>query len=63
MSSSGWEKDKLVFTGTANNASGEFNVGETITKISEKNFNALREMQDKDGKWAVFSEEGVRACG
>jgi hypothetical protein len=57
ISSSGWNGDKLVFTGSASNKSGEFNVRETITKVNAHRFLALWERQGQDGKWMIFSDE------
>jgi hypothetical protein len=57
LTSPGWVGSKLVFTGTAGDATGEFPVRETITKLSDTKMHALWERQGADGKWSVFSDE------
>ena len=57
VSSPGWQGEKLILSGVASTRSGEFNVRETITKISATKFLALWERQDDGGKWVVFSDE------
>jgi hypothetical protein len=57
IESQGWEADKMILDGTLTNNSGETKIRETITKISENQFNALWEMESTDGKWTVFGDE------
>ena len=57
IESSGWEGDKLIFNGILSDKSGETKVRETITKVSENQFNALWEMESTDGKWIIFVDE------
>jgi hypothetical protein len=57
VGSAGWQGDKLILSGVASGLTGEFNVRETITKLSVTKFLALWERQGDDGKWTVFSDE------
>jgi hypothetical protein len=57
VESPGWESARLVFTGAMSDKSGETKVRETITKVNARQFRALWEMQDAQGRWVVFSDE------
>lgn len=57
VKSDGWRSGKMVFTGTASGSDGEFDVRESITKVSESKFLAVWERRTADGKWSVFSDE------
>ena len=57
IESAGWDGDKMTMTGILSNTAGETKVRETITKVSEREFNALWEMEGPDGKWTVFGDE------
>lgn len=57
VESDGWESKRLVFNGMMSGKAGETKVRETITKISDKEFQALWEKENADGKWSVFSDE------
>lgn len=57
VESPGWKADKLIFEGTANGASGEMKIRETITKIDKNQFTALWEIQETGGKWRTLSDE------
>lgn len=57
LESDGWEADKLILKGSMSDKSGEIVIRETITKINEREFNALWEMENPDGKWTVFGDE------
>ncbi len=57
LESTGWSGDQLIFTGTLSDGAGETKVRETITKVSERQFNALWERAEKDGRWVVFGDE------
>lgn len=57
IESQGWEGNKMILSGIMSDKSGETKIRETITKISENQFNALWEMENADGKWTVFGDE------
>ena len=57
IESEGWEADKLILKGSMSDRSGENKIRETITKVSEREFNALWEMENSEGKWIVFGDE------
>ncbi|MBX7170033.1 MAG: hypothetical protein K1X72_03675 [Pyrinomonadaceae bacterium] len=57
IESEGWEADKLILKGSMSDKSGENKIRETITKVSEREFNALWEMENSEGKWIVFGDE------
>jgi hypothetical protein len=57
IESAGWEGNKMIMTGVSSDPSGETKVRETITKSSERVFNAIWEMQGRDGAWTVFADE------
>lgn len=57
IESPGWESSRLIFTGVMSDKTGETRVRETITKINDRRFRALWEMQDEQGRWVVFSDE------
>lgn len=57
IESFGWESNRLILTGTMSGKSGETKVRETITKVNEREFNALWERENSDGKWIKFSDE------
>jgi hypothetical protein len=57
IESPGWDSARLIFTGVMSDKTGETKVRETITKLSERQFSALWEMQDDQGRWVVFSDE------
>lgn len=57
LESAGWNGDKLIFSGTLSDGAAETKVRETITKISDRQFNALWERADAGGKWIVFGDE------
>lgn len=57
LESNGWESGRLIFTGVMSDKTGETRVRETITKVDERNFNALWERAEADGKWVTFADE------
>ena len=57
IESPGWESGRLVFDGVMSDPTGETRVRETITKVNERQFRALWERQDAQGRWVVFSDE------
>ncbi len=57
MVSSGWRANRLKFNGIASGPSGDFRLRETITRKSERQFHALWEKQEADGRWTVYSDE------
>ena len=57
LESAGWNGDRLIFTGTLSDGASETKVRETITRINDRQFNALWERQEKDGRWVVFGDE------
>ncbi len=57
IESDGWEADKLILKGSMSDRSGENKIRETITKVNEREFNALWEMEHSEGKWIVFGDE------
>jgi hypothetical protein len=57
IESSGWESDKLVMIGIMSDKTGETKVRETITRVSERQFQALWEKESSDGKWLTFADE------
>lgn len=57
LESPGWEGNKMLMSGIMNDKSEEAKVRETITKVSAREFNALWEMENKEGKWVVFGDE------
>ena len=57
IESSGWEADKMILHGILSDKSGETKIRETITKVNDRQFNALWEMENGDGKWTVFGDE------
>ena len=56
LASPGWEADRLILTGVASDKNGETKIRETITKVSEREFQALWE-RSSGGKWTVFADE------
>jgi hypothetical protein len=52
----GWESNRLVLTGIASDKTGETEIRETITKLSDVKFQALWE-RNSGGKWIVFADE------
>lgn len=57
IESSGWESDKLVMIGIMSDKTGETKVRETITRVSERQFQALWEKEISNGKWLTFADE------
>jgi hypothetical protein len=57
VASNGWESNQLKFAGSANQKIGEFQVRQTITRNSDREFRALWERIGKDRKWISFSDE------
>lgn len=57
IESSGWEGNRMIMNGTMSDKTGETKVRETITKVSDRQFNALWEREDEGGNWVVFSDE------
>jgi hypothetical protein len=57
LESAGWNGDRLIFNGTLSDGASETKVRETITKVNDKQFNALWERQDANGTWTVFGDE------
>lgn len=55
--SDGWNGNQMILSGTLNGGASEVKVRETITKVSERQFNALWERETEDGKWIVFGDE------
>jgi len=57
IESPGWESARLLFTGVMSDKTGETKVRETITKVNDRQFRALWEMENGPGRWVVFSDE------
>jgi hypothetical protein len=57
IESAGWNGNQMVFNGTMSDNANETKVRETITKINDRQFNALWEREDAGGKWVVFGDE------
>lgn len=57
IESAGWNGNQMILSGTLSDGASETKVRETITKISDREFNALWERESKDGKWVVFGDE------
>jgi hypothetical protein len=57
IAGAGWESGRMVLTGVASGKAGEMKIRETITKVSDRQFNALWEKQGADGKWMTFADE------
>ena len=57
IESTGWEAGRMVLSGVASDKTGETKIRETITKESERRFQALWERQEADGRWTVFADE------
>jgi dienelactone hydrolase len=57
VDSNGWKSNKLRFIGSANQKTGEFEVRQTITRNSDREFRALWERIGDDRSWSVFSDE------
>jgi hypothetical protein len=57
LESAGWNGNQMIFSGTMSDNVGETKVRETITKVSDRQFNALWEREAKGGKWIVFGDE------
>lgn len=57
VGSNGWESNQLKFAGSANQKAGEFQVRQTITRNSSREFRALWERMGEDQKWSPFSNE------
>lgn len=57
IESTGWNGNQMIFNGTLSDGKSETKVRETITKVNDKQFNALWEREEKDGKWIVFGDE------
>ncbi|HUQ33465.1 MAG TPA: hypothetical protein VM095_15190 [Pyrinomonadaceae bacterium] len=53
----GWESNKLILTGITSGQAGETKIRETITRVNEREFHALWERENADGKWTTFSDE------
>lgn len=52
----GWQSNRLVLAGVASGTSGETPIRETISRVSDREFQALWE-RNVGGKWIVFSDE------
>ena len=57
IESPGWDGNRMIMSGTLSDKTGETKVRETITKVSDRQFNALWEREAEGGKWVVFSDE------
>ena len=57
IESSGWKSDRLILNGISSDKTVETKIRETITKISDRQFNALWEKESANGKWVVFADE------
>lgn len=57
IESEGWNGNKMILNGILNDGASESKIRETITKVSEKQFNALWEREDANGKWIIFGDE------
>jgi hypothetical protein len=57
IESAGWESNRMVLTGVASDKTGETKIRETITKVNDRQFNALWERESADGKWTTFADE------
>jgi hypothetical protein len=57
IDSTGWESNKLVFSGSAKQSTEEYKVRETIIKTSDREFHALWERMGKDQSWSTSSDE------
>lgn len=51
-----WQSNRLVLSGVASDKSGETQIRETITRVNEREFQALWE-RSSGGKWSVFADE------
>jgi hypothetical protein len=59
IESPGWTSNKLVFEGVASDKNGEARIRETITRVNDREFQALWERMS-GGKWIVFADELCR---
>jgi hypothetical protein len=57
LEGAGWDANRLVLRGVASDKTGETGIRETITRVSETEFHALWERQDREGKWLTFADE------
>lgn len=57
LEGTGWAANRLVLQGAASGKTGETRIRETITRVSDREFRALWETQDREGKWTVFADE------
>ena len=57
IESAGWDAGRLLFTGVMSDRTGETNVRETIIKVDPRQFRALWELENPQGRWVVFSDE------
>jgi len=60
LTSSGWEGDKLVFTGYMITGEEKLPVKNTFTKKSDAAYNSALEVFDGDGKPAMWEEESCK---
>ena len=57
IESSGWESGHLVLTGVASEKTGDTKIRETITRVNNRQFYALWEREDSNGRWVTFADE------
>ena len=55
-SATGWEGDKLTWTGELSSAMGRMPFHQTFTKQGDKAWTHALEVRGPDGKWAAFEE-------
>jgi hypothetical protein len=55
-SATGWEGDKLTWTGELSRATGRMPFHQTFTKQGDKAWTHALEVRGPDGKWAAFEE-------
>jgi Protein of unknown function (DUF1579) len=57
QTASGWDSDKLTFTGDYTYAGGKLGARDTYTKSGDKQMDHLGEIQGSDGKWMTLDQE------
>lgn len=57
---SGWDSDKLTFTGEYAFVGGKLGARDTYTKNGDKEIDHLGEIQGSDGKWVTLDQESCK---
>ncbi|MDT4895940.1 MAG: hypothetical protein QOH25_1017 [Acidobacteriota bacterium] len=57
LDGAGWEGNQLALKGVTSGREGETKIRETITRVNDRQFQALWEKENTDGKWIVFADE------